>query len=169
MAADLWASARTQLGLFEQRSSELSLVLNTEKASLSAVQQEVKQLEQGEFERVRRRAPVVERRFALNLPASLLTFEGSFDLSHLYAERGGFSKRKTEAEGKKAVALAALAQLRAEADRAGKDSAVLQKHLELLRASCQDASTRMEADRQRYAQHVTQLRAQLEEFRAHVN
>ncbi|KAI3424475.1 hypothetical protein D9Q98_010025 [Chlorella vulgaris] len=130
MAADLWASARTQLGLFEQRSSEFSLVLNTEKASLSAVQQEVKQLEQ---------------------------------------ERGGFSKRKTEAEGKKAVALAALTQLRAEADRAGKDSAVLQKHLELLRASCQDASTRMEADRQRYAQHVTQLRAQLEEFRAHVN
>ena len=78
------------------------------------------------------------------------------------------AKGEQEAQQKSAAAAREAAELRAAADKAAKDSQVLHKHLDLLRASRRDAGHQMEADRQRYQQHLAHLRAQLAAFEQHL-
>jgi hypothetical protein len=78
------------------------------------------------------------------------------------------ARREQEAHQKRGAAAREAAELRAAADKAAKDSQVLHKHLDLLRASRRDAGRQMEADRQRYQQHLAQLRAQLAAYEQHL-
>lgn len=59
------------------------------------------------------------------------------------------------------MALHTVEDLRAAAVHASKDSAMLQKQVELLAAERKEAGRQVEADRQRYAKHLAFLRAQL--------
>lgn len=74
------------------------------------------------------------------------------------------TKRAQEVEARRGAAEAALAELRAGAARAAQQHALLHKHLDLLRASQREAGAQMEADRQRYAQHLAELRGRLQQY-----
>lgn len=156
MAADLWQAARQNVAEFELRSAELSFVLNTERAALEAVEREVKKLEQG-----------ATRDWAKETSASPQLTGPCLSLL-VNAERTALVKRKQEAEARKAAAQQAAAELRVAADSGARDSALLQKHLDLLHASRQNASAQMEVDRRHYQQHLCQLRTQLQAYKAHV-
>ncbi len=84
------------------------------------------------------------------------------------AERADFAKRAQEAEARAAAAATAAAELRGAVDKAAGQHSLLQKHLEMLRGGLRDASTQMEADRQRYQQHLSQLRAALQAYEGHL-
>ena len=89
-------------------------------------------------------------------------------LSYPAVERADFAKRAQEAEARAAATAASAAELRTAAAKASGQHSLLQKHLEMLRGSLQEASTQMEADRQRYQQHLSQLRAALQAYEAHL-
>lgn len=159
-AGDLWQQARRQVAEYEQRSSELQLTLAAERAALEAQERETKKLEEGERGWGRWEGAALE--FARPWPSEACLPPPTA------AERAAFAKRAHEAEARVAAAAAAAAELRTEVDKASTQHSLLQKHLEMLRGSLKDASTQMDADRKRYQQHLSQLRAALDAYERHL-
>ncbi|KAL4431301.1 hypothetical protein ABPG75_006557 [Micractinium tetrahymenae] len=91
------------------------------------------------------------------------------EMKKLEDERSAMEGRADAAAAKCSEQRETLAETRAAANRAAKDTTVLNKHLELLRGSSREAAKQLEADRKRYRKHLATLRGQLAAFHAHLS